>query len=140
MASRGCCGEAAARNVHSASWQSVDNYQLLQKRIVLLKSQLHHHLRSHTIARSRRDNKMSNILIFGGTGVIGKYITSAILASSGSFGKIAIFTSNASASEKEPLLSKWKEQGLQVILGDVTSDSDVLRAYKGVSPGLSYLY
>ena len=72
----------------------------------------------------------NNILIFGSTGIIGKYITNAILASKPSFGKIAIFTSPSTKETKKELLEKWKGQGLEIITGDLTKDEDVEEAYK----------
>lgn len=72
-----------------------------------------------------------NILIFGGTGVIGKFITQGLLNANPSFDRVAIFTSASTAQNKTALLEPWKQQGLEIIVGDITSDSDVLSAYKG---------
>lgn len=76
----------------------------------------------------------SKILIIGATGVIGKYITNGILAAKpriSSLTSVSIFTSPATASSpaKEPLLSQWKSQGLNVITGDINSAADVCKAY-----------
>ena len=73
------------------------------------------------------------ILIFGGTGVIGKFITEKILAAKESFGKVAIFTSQSTVEGKKDLLEKWKKQGLEVIVGDLTQDEQVLKAYESKS-------
>ncbi|TGJ80780.1 hypothetical protein E0Z10_g7981 [Xylaria hypoxylon] len=83
-----------------------------------------------------------SILIFGGTGAIGKHITSAILSAQASPGhSISIFTSDATASnpEKEALLSSWKSQGLRVVTGDLNNAQDVSRAYEGVDVVVSCL-
>ncbi|KAJ2970007.1 hypothetical protein NUW58_g9828 [Xylaria curta] len=83
-----------------------------------------------------------NILIFGGTGAIGKHITNAIVAAKASPGHdISIFTSEATASnpEKAALLSSWESQGLRVVTGDVNNAQDVSRAYEGVDVVVSCL-
>jgi hypothetical protein len=71
----------------------------------------------------------SKILIFGGTGTIGRYITSSILKAQPSFNQVFLFTSPNSASTKTALLSKWKSSGLSVIEGDITNPADVKGAY-----------
>ncbi|KAI1420752.1 hypothetical protein F5Y12DRAFT_771495 [Xylaria sp. FL1777] len=83
-----------------------------------------------------------SILIFGGTGTIGRHITDAILSARASLGhNISIFTSDATASnpDKEALLSSWKSQGLRVVTGDISDASDVSRAYKDVDVVVSCL-
>ncbi|KAI8948840.1 hypothetical protein F4801DRAFT_435991 [Xylaria longipes] len=83
-----------------------------------------------------------NILIFGGTGAIGKHITNAIVSAGASPGhSISLFTSDATASspEKASLLSSWKSQGLRVVTGDISSAQDVSRAYEGVDVVVSCL-
>ncbi|KAI0506321.1 hypothetical protein F5B22DRAFT_624431 [Xylaria bambusicola] len=83
-----------------------------------------------------------SILIFGGTGAIGKHITSAILSAKASSGhSISIFTSESTASnpDKQPLLSTWKSQGLRIITGDISDADDVTRAYEGVDVVVSCL-
>jgi hypothetical protein len=86
----------------------------------------------------------SKILIIGATGIIGKYITASILGAKSSIpriSQISILTSQATATSpaKEPLLSKWKAQGLQVITGSITDPSDVKKAYAGVDTVVSCL-
>ncbi|ETS80971.1 hypothetical protein PFICI_05973 [Pestalotiopsis fici W106-1] len=86
----------------------------------------------------------SRLLIIGATGVIGKYITNAILSSKSrinSLSQISILTSPATASNpaKEALLSSWKDQGLTVITGDITSVDDIRSAYKDVDTVVSCL-
>ncbi|KAI1747807.1 hypothetical protein F4782DRAFT_519941 [Xylaria castorea] len=83
-----------------------------------------------------------NILIFGGTGAIGKHITNAIVSAEASPGySISIFTSDATASspEKASLLSPWKSQGLRVVTGNINNAQDVSRAYEGVDVVVSCL-
>lgn len=79
----------------------------------------------------------SKILIFGGTGTIGRYITSALLRGRLSSQEIVLFTSRSSAHTKAKLIDEWKEQGLSVIVGDLTSDIDVTKAYKDVDTVIS---
>ncbi|KAF2965620.1 hypothetical protein GQX73_g7958 [Xylaria multiplex] len=83
-----------------------------------------------------------SILIFGGTGAIGKHITAAILSAKATPGhNISIFTSAATASDpgKEVLLSSWKSQGLRVVTGDIHNAQDVSRAYEDVDVVVSCL-
>lgn len=71
----------------------------------------------------------TKILIFGGTGTIGRYITSSILAAKPNFKQVFLFTSPNTASSKASLLSKWKSSGLSIITGDITNPKDVSDAY-----------
>lgn len=79
-----------------------------------------------------------NILVIGATGVIGVFITQAILDASASFGNVAIFTSQSTVENKKELLQKWQEQGVEVIVGDLTKDTDISEAYKRVPPFTPY--
>ncbi|SPO06701.1 related to phenylcoumaran benzylic ether reductase [Cephalotrichum gorgonifer] len=71
----------------------------------------------------------SKILIFGGTGKIGAYITEALLSASPPFPHVALFTSEETARSKAALLSGWESRGLSVIKGDVTDKAQVQAAY-----------
>lgn len=73
----------------------------------------------------------SNILLIGGTGVIGKFLTAALLDAKSHFGRIALFTSPSTVESKQTLLKPWQELGLEVITGDVNRDEDVKNAYEG---------
>lgn len=79
----------------------------------------------------------SKILIFGGTGTIGKYITASVLRAKPAFNQVTLFTSANTAATKTGLLEKWKAEGLSVIVGDIESESDVAAAYKGVDTVIS---
>lgn len=72
--------------------------------------------------------------MFGATGYIGVYIIEAIIKAKASFGRIAIITSPGTAENKAKQLEKLKEQGVEVIVGDVTKAEDVLKAYEGFFP------
>ena len=79
----------------------------------------------------------SKILIFGGTGTIGSYITYSLLHAKPPFPQIVLFTSPGTASSKADQINKWKSEGLSVIVGDLTSEADVVAAYEGVDTVIS---
>jgi hypothetical protein len=79
----------------------------------------------------------TKILIFGGTGTIGTYITASILRAKPAFQQVVLFTSANTASTKTALLSKWKDEGLSVLTGDATKADDVVSAYQGVDTVIS---
>ena len=72
-----------------------------------------------------------NILIFGATGVIGIYITQALLNAKASFSRIATFTSSNTAESKKHIIQSLEKQGLEVIIGDICKEEDIINAYKG---------
>ena len=72
-----------------------------------------------------------NILIFGATGTIGRFITQELNAAKSSFSRIGIFTSQATSQTKAAELQAWKEKGVNILIGDISSEEDVLNAYKG---------
>lgn len=73
----------------------------------------------------------SNLLIFGATGNIGLYITKAIVQAKRSFGRISIFTSESTLESKRDTIDDLKQQGVQVIVGDINNPEDVRKAYTG---------
>jgi uncharacterized protein YbjT (DUF2867 family) len=74
-----------------------------------------------------------NLLILGATGYIGTHITSAIISSKASFGHIAIFTSPNTAESKAQHLDDLRAKGVEVLIGDVNNEGDLLNAFKGQS-------
>lgn len=73
-----------------------------------------------------------NILIFGATGTIGSFITNSIVSARSDFNRVAIFTTApAAGSAKEQALEELKSKGVEIIIGDIASESDVVNAYKG---------
>lgn len=70
-----------------------------------------------------------NILIFGATGLIGTHITNAILTNKHHFGTIAIFTSRNTLTDKPDHISHLQHQGVKILSGDITSDTDITAAY-----------
>jgi len=81
-------------------------------------------------------SKTENILVFGGTGYIGSYILSEIIASKSAFKRIAIFTSSNTVANKSSDIESLKAQGVEIIVGDGQKEDDVLRAYQGLIPNL----
>lgn len=77
-----------------------------------------------------------NILLFGATGNIGSFILDAILPERSQFGRVAIFTSPHTAETKASQLNKLKEQGVEVIVGNVEDENAVKAAYEGKKPFL----
>jgi uncharacterized protein YbjT (DUF2867 family) len=71
------------------------------------------------------------ILVFGATGVIGKYIIREIVNARSSFERIGLFTSPQTAETKSSELDGWRDAGVEVIVGDVTSEADIKKAYEG---------
>ena len=72
------------------------------------------------------------VLVFGATGVIGKYIVGALVENKESFGQIGIFTSPATVQNKSDEIEKLKEQGVKVVVGNLESEDDVKKAYEGM--------
>ncbi|KAM0326108.1 hypothetical protein ACHAQA_006701 [Verticillium albo-atrum] len=81
----------------------------------------------------------ANILIFGATGQIGKYITDAIVDAKPAFQQISIFTSKDSESRKADVLDELRKKGVKVIAGDVTNEQDIKAAYEGIDTVVSAL-
>ena len=75
-----------------------------------------------------------NILLFGATGNIGSFILDAILAARGEFDRIAIFTSQATATAKKDFLDNLKRtKNVEVLVGDLQDEDAVRKAYDGMS-------
>ena len=72
-----------------------------------------------------------NILVFGGTGFIGQPITEALIAAKPAFNRLGIFTSSATVDTKASYIQLLKENGVEVIVGDIKSEADILKAYSG---------
>ncbi|KIW00313.1 uncharacterized protein PV09_08200 [Verruconis gallopava] len=76
--------------------------------------------------------KSLNVLVFGATGVIGRFIIAQLVANKADFNRIAIFTSLSTISSKSPEIQRLRNDGVEIIVGDVNLDSDVLKAYQGI--------
>ncbi|EEA27794.1 isoflavone reductase, putative [Talaromyces marneffei ATCC 18224] len=80
------------------------------------------------------DFKPRNILIIGATGNIGRFITQSIVAARSEFDRVAILTSAPGAgSEKEKFINEeLRPKNVEIIVGDISNEQDVLNAYKGI--------
>ena len=83
--------------------------------------------------------KKENLLLLGATGNIGIHILEAIIQAKESFGRIAILTSPGTVKSKEKLLGKLITRGVDVLVGDVTKEEDILKAYEGLPSPLSHV-
>ncbi|KAM0713681.1 hypothetical protein Q7P37_010643 [Cladosporium fusiforme] len=79
----------------------------------------------------------SNILIIGGTGLIGEYISNAIVASRQHFNRIALFTSANTVFTKAAFVDGLKAQDVEIIVGDIKLADDVREAYSGFDTVIS---
>lgn len=73
----------------------------------------------------------SKVLLFGATGIIGKYIIASLVEAKSSFQKVGIFTSSGTLSKKADDIARLKAKGVEVIVGDVENENDVKKAYEG---------
>jgi len=73
-----------------------------------------------------------NILIIGATGLIGKYITTEIIKAKASFGRIIVFTSENTIHKKSSQINELKHSGIEILVGDITKEQEVKRAYQGL--------
>ncbi|KAL3457518.1 hypothetical protein BJX64DRAFT_293008, partial [Aspergillus heterothallicus] len=81
----------------------------------------------------------SNLLVFGATGAIGSYIIAAIVNAKDSFNRIAVFTSPSTLSTKASEISALRDNGVEIITGDVTKKGDVVAAFEGIDTIVSAL-
>ncbi|RMZ87752.1 hypothetical protein DV736_g5020, partial [Chaetothyriales sp. CBS 134916] len=78
-----------------------------------------------------------NILIFGATGVIGNYITRAIVDSKHLFERICVFTSEKTIIEKVQDICALESWGVEVFVGRLEEEQKVKEAYKGIDTVVS---
>ncbi|KAF4453069.1 hypothetical protein F53441_4300, partial [Fusarium austroafricanum] len=83
------------------------------------------------------DFKPKSILIFGGTGTIGRYISNAIAKAQPAFEHVAIFTSEDTVTRKPELIKDLKSKAVKIITGDLSNPEDVKKAYQGVDTVIS---
>ena len=72
-----------------------------------------------------------NILIIGSTGVIGTYITRAIVDAKQHFGRICVLTSEKTVIEKVQDICALESWGVEVFVGRLEDEKRVKEAYKG---------
>ncbi|KAI1625181.1 isoflavone reductase [Exophiala viscosa] len=78
-----------------------------------------------------------NVLIFGATGLVGRHIIQQILKGKNAFDRIAIFTSSDTVNSKSEEIAILKDQGVEVLVGNITDENDVKKAYQGVDTVIS---
>ncbi len=74
-----------------------------------------------------------NILIIGATGVIGTYITRAIVDSQHLFNRICVLTSEKTLFEKVQDICALESWGVEILVGRLEDEKKVKEAYKGRS-------
>lgn len=79
------------------------------------------------------------VLVFGGTGLIGRDILAALIDAKSSFDKIGIFTSENTVQSKEAEINRAKSHGVEIVVGDVDSEDDVKKAYQDYDTVVSAL-
>ncbi|KIW64386.1 hypothetical protein PV04_09323 [Phialophora macrospora] len=77
------------------------------------------------------------LLIFGATGLIGSRISQEIVRNKSKFDRIAIFTSPGTYESKASEIQKLKDEGVDVIVGDLTNSGDVKKAYQDIDTVIS---
>jgi len=80
---------------------------------------------------------IKKLLIFGATGLIGSPITREIVRNKSKFDRIAIFTSKGTSESKTSELENLKNEGVDIIIGDVTNANDVTKAYEDIDTVIS---
>lgn len=72
-----------------------------------------------------------NILIIGATGVVGTYITRAIVDAQHQFNRICVLTSERTVVEKVQDICALESWGVEVFVGSLDDEHKVKEAYKG---------
>ena len=72
-----------------------------------------------------------NVLIIGSTGVIGTYITRAIVDERDKFGRICIFTSQKTMMQKIQDIAALEAWGVEIFTGRLESERSFKRACEG---------
>jgi uncharacterized protein YbjT (DUF2867 family) len=85
---------------------------------------------------------MAKVLIFGATGVAGRFIIEGLLEAKSSLSSLGIFTSPSTVNKKADHIKDLEARGVKVHVGDVGKEEDVLKAYEGetwpVGHGLNF--
>ncbi|KIN00005.1 hypothetical protein OIDMADRAFT_181258 [Oidiodendron maius Zn] len=81
--------------------------------------------------------KPRNLLLFGATGQIGAFILDALLSARDEFERIAIFTSQNTVETKADSLVRLKKNGVEIIVGEISDEEAVGKAYEGIDTVIS---
>jgi FlaA1/EpsC-like NDP-sugar epimerase len=74
-----------------------------------------------------------NLLIIGATGVIGTYITEAIVNNKSEFGRICVYTSKKTVVEKVREIAALESYGAEVFVGNLEDEATIKEAYRGTT-------
>ena len=85
-----------------------------------------------SVSSARRSNDLQNVLIIGATGIIGTYITEAIVTHKSEFGRVAVLTSKKTLVEKVREICALESWGVEVFVGDLDDEKNVKEAYRGM--------
>lgn len=115
------------------------NFVLQRNKYMLRLSQFTDHWRGQTLSqphglsqtRVTMSTECKKILIFGATGLVGSRITQEIVRNKAKFDRIAVFTSPGTYESKAAEIQALKDHGVDIIVGDVTNNDDVVKAYEG---------
>lgn len=76
-------------------------------------------------------DRAQNVLIIGATGVVGTYITRAIVDAQHLFNRICVLTSEKTVVEKVQDICALESWGVEVFVGRLEDEKRVKEAYKG---------
>ena len=79
----------------------------------------------------RRSSDLQNVLIVGATGVIGTYITEAIVTHKAELGRVAVLTSKETLKDKIREIAALESGGVDVFVGLLDDEETVKDAYRG---------
>ncbi|KAK4935002.1 hypothetical protein LTR10_023870 [Elasticomyces elasticus] len=82
-------------------------------------------------------SKCKKLLIFGATGLVGRHIVQQIIKGKDAFDRIAIFTSPRTVSSKSGDIADLKNSGIEILVGNITDEDDVKKAYQGIDTVIS---
>ncbi|RMZ92753.1 hypothetical protein DV736_g63, partial [Chaetothyriales sp. CBS 134916] len=75
--------------------------------------------------------KPTNILVFGATGLIGKFLIAELVEAKSSFGRIAIFTSQNTVDTKPDAIKRLQDSAVEVFTGNLQDHDLIKHVYAG---------